>query len=912
MNRNSRLFNTRYQQIVVVCVLLMFILCVRLFVVTVLQHDRWTDEASEQNTKAVYTSAPRGNIYDRNGNVLATSKQVFTVNFNASALETEEINESALILINTLIKNGDKYTDKFPIKIRKNGTFYYTYDQEIKNWLKEEGFSTDLSADKAFKALRAKYNIAKTLDRYDAMEVLQEKYNLDPPISVKKMEYTQEQERTLFLGKFGFTETEIKKGISAEKCFKTLRKNYSIDKKLPDREARKIFIIRNEIATNGFTRYLPIKVASGIGKKTIAYLEEANLPGIEISSESERYYPNGSTACHILGYMGAISESETEYYVEKRGYSASDLVGKDGIEAALESKLHGTAGTKKIRVNSSGQYVQTISETEAKKGSDVYLSIDLDLQKAAEKSLAANIKSNSSSQSGAVVALDVKTGDVLAMASYPNYDPNIFAKGITTKAWKSVQAKNARDVFSPAPLYNNATRAAIQPGSTFKPATALAALGQGLNPNQSILDVGHIELGGRTFGCDNWNQGFGTHGSETLEAGIGNSCNYYFYCIGTGKDWGTGNSLGYKISVDDILNTAKKLGLGQSTGIELDEVVAPLPSAEAKLATTELGVREYLYNNAHTYFPEKIANDKEKLKENLYTIASWTKDNPDYGEIVELLREKTDVKEAYIDQVASDIKFNYFIQAEWSTGDQFNISIGQGDNAYTPLQMARYLATIGNKGKRNDVSVVSAVEGEGANVKKKAAQIKGISEHSFDEVLAGMRRVCSMGTLAGFFGNYPVEVVGKTGTAENQAIKQPKSEVAYIKNNLSSFNSAAGTSVTWSKVMKIMEELMESDSENYPTKDSAVDEAVRKASKYKITMDMINSKKGSYEDFAWTMAMAPADDPQIAVVVMLVEGGYSYHAAPVAKDVVSAYLNLNEKADKTGLTYNTIGKNERN
>ena len=911
MNRNSRLFNTRYQQIVVVCVLLMFILCARLFVVTVVQHDRWTTEASEQNTKTVYTSAPRGNIYDRNGNLLASSKQVFTVNFNASGLETEQINESALALVNTLIKNGEKYTDKFPIKIRKNGTFYYTYKQQIRQWLKEEGFDTDLTADQAFKALRAKYNIKKSLDRYEAMDVLTEKYNLDPPISVKKMEYTQDQELEMFLGKFAFPQTVIDEGISAEECFKELRESYSIDESLSDKEARKIFVVRNEIATNGFTRYLPIKIASGIGAKTISYLEEAGYPGIEISSETERYYPNGKTACHILGYMGAISEGEREYYVEQRGYSASEVVGKAGIEAALESKLHGEAGVKEIRVNSGGQYVETLSETEAKKGSDVYLTIDLSLQKAAEKSLKENILENDNSRSGAVVALDAKTGDVLAMASYPNYDPNIFAKGISTKAWKSVQAENPRDVFSPTPLYNNATRAAVQPGSTFKPATSLAALENGLSPYTTIYDVGHIELGGRTFGCDNWNQGWGTHGSENLETGIGNSCNYFFYCIATGKDWGNGSSLGYTMTVDDILNTAKKFGLGEATGIELDEVVAPLPSAENKLATTELGVREYLYNNAHTYFPESVANDKEKLSDNLYTIAGWTKDNPEYSELIDLLKENTDVKEKYIEQVASDIKFDYFIQAEWSVGDQFNISIGQGDNAYTPLQMARYLATIGNKGKRNEVSVVSAIEGEGAKVKSKPKQIK-ISEENFDAVLKGMRRVCTVGTLAGFFGNYPIEVVGKTGTAENQAIKQPKSEVNYIKSNLAYLNSAAGTSVSWSQVVKNMNKLMESDPESYPTKDSAVDEAVRKASKYKITMDMINSRKGSYEDFAWTMAMAPAEDPQIAVVVMLVEGGYSYNAAPVAKDVISAYFDINEKADKTGPTYNSIGKNERN
>ncbi|MDD6042514.1 MAG: penicillin-binding transpeptidase domain-containing protein [Eubacteriaceae bacterium] len=911
MKRDTGLFNTRYQQIVVVSIILMIVLGIKLFMVTVVQHDRWTEEASEQNTKSVYTSAPRGNIYDRNGNVLATSKQVFTVNFNASGLTTEEINESSLALINTLIKNKEKYTDKFPIKIKSDGTFYYTYKKKIENWLKEEGFPTDLTAEQAFSALRSKYNIPHGLDRYEAMEQLQEKYNLDPPILVKKMEYTYDKELEYFLGKFAFTETEINEGISAKECFKQLRKNYNIDKSLSNREARKIFIVRNEIATNGFTRYLPIKIASGIGAKTIAYLEESGFAGIEISSESERYYPNKDTACHILGYMGAISEGEKEYYVEKLGYSASDVVGKAGIESALEEKLHGKAGTKEIRVNSGGQYVETLNETEAEKGSDVYLTIDLELQKVAEKSLKENVLKNDNSRSGAVVALDVETGDVLAMASYPTYDPNIFANGISTKAWNSVQASNPRDVFSPAPLYNNATRTAVQPGSIFKPVTSLAALQKGLNPNQAIVDAGRIELGGRNFACMNWNEGWGLHGAQTLEIGIGNSCNYYFYCIGTGKDWGTGASLGYTLSVDEILSTAKKFGLGQATGIELDEVVAPLASAEIKLANTELGVREYLYNNAHTYFPEKIANDKEKLRENLYTIAGWTEENPSYDELMTLLREKTDVKEKYIEQIASDIKFDYFIQAQWTTGDQFNIAIGQGDNAYTPLQMARYLATIGNYGKRNEVSVVSAIEGEGATVKSKAKDLN-ISEDAFDAVLAGMKRVCTNGTLAGIYGaGFPVEVAGKTGTAQNQSIKQPKSEVNYIKEHLAYLNSAAGTAVTWSQVNKTMKKLMENDPESYPTEDSAVDEAVRKASDYKITMNMINSDKGSYDDFAWTMAMAPADDPQIAVVAMLVEGGSSMNAAPITKDIISAYLKLNDNSNNKSEKYTTAGQNVR-
>ena len=173
-----------------VIIVLMAVLAVRLFMVTILQHDRWSMEAVDQNTKTIFESAPRGNVYDRNGNVLAENKQVFAVTFNVSSMTTEEINDSALKLVNVLIKNKEKYTDNFPIKKDKNGNFYYTYDKKIEKWLKRQGFSTKLTAAQAFARLRIKYDIDENLDRYEALEVLQEKYNLNPPISVKKMVYT--------------------------------------------------------------------------------------------------------------------------------------------------------------------------------------------------------------------------------------------------------------------------------------------------------------------------------------------------------------------------------------------------------------------------------------------------------------------------------------------------------------------------------------------------------------------------------------------------------------------------------------------------------------------------------------------------------------------------------------------------
>lgn len=161
----------------------------------------------------------------------------------------------------------------------------------------KQGFPTDLTAKEAFGRLCSQYGLDDSDSaRYDSMETLQDKYGLDPPISVRSMTYTYDNELETFLGKFGFTQDEIDEGISAEACFKQLREDYKIDESLSDKEARKIFIIRNEIATNGFTRYQPIKIASDISEETIVFVEESGIKGAEISSETERYYPYKNVA----------------------------------------------------------------------------------------------------------------------------------------------------------------------------------------------------------------------------------------------------------------------------------------------------------------------------------------------------------------------------------------------------------------------------------------------------------------------------------------------------------------------------------------------------------------------------------------------------------------------------------------
>ena len=914
---NNKLLNSRFYQIFILTIVLILILCIRLFVLTVPQHEEWSAQAESQNTKEITTTAPRGEILDRYGRVIATNKQIFTVSFNVSGLSTEEINDAAYGIVKILEENGDEYVDNFPILISEgeDGTeFRYSYDDEKAEWLESKGFPSDFTAEEAFNALRNMYEIDPDLDRYEAMSQLQETYGVYPPIYVRNLQFSYDGDKASFLEKYG-----LDQDLTAEEAFAKLRKTYKIDEELSAAEVRKIFRIREEIKTTGYNKYQSSTIAEDVSNDTVVYIEELSekLPGVEIGSQSVRYYPNGSTLAHVIGYMGSISDSQYEEYVTQKGYNATDLIGKDGIEASMESYLKGTDGIRSVRVDSGGNYIETLSETEPVAGKNVYLTVDLELQKVAETALKEGIEKTSTGgifngkygnsrmtkysncASGAAVAIDVETGDVLAMASYPDYDPNIFAEGISTEDWESVQSTNPRDYMAPTPLYNIATKSAIQPGSIFKPVTAVAALKCGLDPDMQIYDGRYIQVGGRKWGCSVYNSYGGSHGSQTMITGIQNSCNYYFYCVATGINWNTGASLGYdeEITIEKIMEVAKEFGLGEPTGIELAEGTTSLASAEKKMQSMKNSLWSALYNSAHQYWPESVIEDDEKLREEIDIIVAWTEENPSRGEIIERIEEQTSVMEDKVESLTDLCKYSYFNQAQWTVGDEFNISIGQGDNAYTPLQIANYVATLGNDGKRNQVSIVKGIEGEGENEKEEPYQIDVDSE-DLDKVLEGMRRVTTNGTLAGYFGSLGYSVAGKTGTAERSGYINPADEVEYVKSNLSRITSK----VTWDEVEETMEKLMKEDREKYPTENDAVDAALIEASGKTVTQSQIDQYKDTYDHFAWTVTLAPADDPKIAVVVLLVQGGTSANAAPVAREIIGSYLDNSENYEEADLT----------
>lgn len=286
-------------------------------------------------------------------------------------------------------------------------------------------------------------------------------------------------------------------------------------------------------------RYFPIVLASGLTQDQLEILEEnrMSLPGLDVQTYPVRDYPNGVMASHLLGYLGHMSERELEDEAYSK-FNPGAYVGKSGIERNWEAELHGNDGGRQLEVDAMGRVLRTASEVIPTVGNSLVLTIDLEMQKAAEEAFG--------EQAGAAVALDVNTGEILAFVSKPDYDPALFAEGLTSKQWKEYLADSRH------PLENKALKGQYPPGSTFKILMALAGLEEGLVDGKSAVHCnGSYTMGNRTFRC--WQKR--GHGNVSLKKALRESCDVYFY------------RLGERLGVDKIAYYAQKFGLGSPLGI---------------------------------------------------------------------------------------------------------------------------------------------------------------------------------------------------------------------------------------------------------------------------------------------------------------------------------------------------------
>ncbi|NMA65546.1 MAG: penicillin-binding protein 2 [Clostridiaceae bacterium] len=515
---------------------------------------------------------------------------------------------------------------------------------------------------------------------------------LDNYIGINPIRFKVDETES-FINSIVKTKEDSKNIIIAEQAFSYMReKTFEIDPSYTDEEAFKIMRLRYEILLYQPQINNPLILAEDISVEVMSELEERSneLRGVTTFIKPYReYYEAAVYLPHILGYVGSITADELKSFndelKDQEGsveYTAHDIVGKMGIERAAESLLRGIRGQTFREVDENGKTTTSYLEREAVPGKDIYLTIDLELQKVAVRSLKENIerirktphkKNFSDANAGAVVVMDVNTGEVIAMASYPDFDPRIFLDN-------NAEAINALWQDSDSPILNRATSGRYAPGSTYKPLVAVAALESGVITSETKINCPYREeIGGMMFTNLEGNQKY-----INLERALATSSNMFFYKVGV------------QTGIDNIVKWAKIFGFGKETGIEIGEQIGSLASKEYK-----------------------------KLN---------------FGE-------------------------------DWYPANTAMASIGQLYNAFTPIQIANYISTIANDGKKFSPHLIKmAVDHNGKIVKEYSGQYEEIpaSKSTLSAVRKGMVAVANAtdGTAVNAFRDFPFKVAAKTGTTE--------------------------------------------------------------------------------------------------------------------------------------------------
>ena len=667
----------RYNIITILIYLIGIVLLAQLFNLQIIHGAEYRETSNVRLTRESVLKADRGNIKDNTGTLLARVEAQNTIVLYKTKVNNQVLNDTILRLINLLSKNGDKYVDNFLMDVNPY-RFKLTEEESQKKWKKVNNINEDATAEETFNYFKNKYEI--TTDNVE--------------------------------------------------------------------DARKIMAIRYEISYQGYSNTKSIQIAQNISRNTLLEIKERNsdFPGVEITEEPKRVYPLGNTASHIIGRIGRIEEEELKGNEDT--YDQNDIIGKSGIEYVFEEFLKGKNGVKQIDMDVEGTITNEYIAKEAVAGNDVILTIDSKLQATAEQALKNNIEriangafgKASPADAGVAVVLNVKTGEVLAMASNPDYDPSAFVNGIDENTWNYYINGDTK------PLENKAISAMYSPGSTYKMVTALAGLEtRAITTTDKIRDTGIYRKYNSSWKC--WK--ISGHGYLDVSNAIERSCNYFFY------------ELGDRVGIDTLAKYSYYLGLGHKTGIELKgEIPGVLASNE-------------------------IAKQENRV---------------------------------------------------WNPGETISAAIGQSYNTFTPIQMAKYVAMVANRGKKLDVTIVkSIIRPDGSEIPRneyesKVSEKLGLTpdnteEMSFNEtniqaILEGMRGVTSEsgGTAYSTFRDFDIEVGGKTGSAQTG----------------------------------------------------------------------VEGKTN-----AWFVGFAPFDNPEIAIVVFVRNGGSGGYTAEVARDIIAQYFGMN-------------------
>ncbi len=643
----------RFYIIIATVVLLAAACAVRLVDLQIVKGSEYAEINNERLIRAYSVAAPRGEILDNKGKPLVENRTGYSIRVQKIGLNDDELNRILYSAAKLAAEYGAETESSFPIVKDENGkslTFDFT--------IEENGGTRPVEGVKYPKTTE------KPDEKTSDAKETEDKTNAGDS-EEKKAEKLEAWKKDNKLTDFS----------SAEEILGFYEKKYAVSSEYDSDTALAITAIRYAMDKANFSEKNSYKLCRDVDMAVVQQIKEqySDFPGIDVVIEPFRSFTKGTLAAHILGRTGRIYAEE---YAEMKndGYGINDMIGKDGLEKVLEKYLKGKDGYKSVEMSRGGGVTRILQDKEPKSGNYAKLTLDRDLQEATENALKEKISQAVGTGSGAAIAVNPKTGGVLAMASYPTYDLSTFNEDYD----KLIKSKTK-------PLINRVLNGTYSPGSTFKPLTSVAALESGtITPDTYITDLGkYTYYPSYQPTCLVYSSSGATHGTINVSQAIGVSCNYFFYDVGR------------RMGIETLDQYASNFGLGQTTGIELPESTGILASPSNR-------------------------------------------------------------------ESAGGV---------WYPGDVLQAAIGQSDNLFTPAQLASYICTLLNKGKRYSLHLVDEVVDYDTNevVLKKEPEVLSdnpISDSTYNAVTDGMRRVVTSGTASAAFASSKYKAAGKTGTAE--------------------------------------------------------------------------------------------------------------------------------------------------
>ena len=531
---------TRFRVMAAMALAVLAIYLVVLFNTQVVHHEEYLAKSIQTITRMENVEASRGIITDRSGRTLVTNQSTYSLTFDASLLKPGENQNDAILRLVTLCRDqGVAWEDNLPLSL--DGAAHFTVDT-----------LTDTQKSRFFSYLRDLKPTRELLAAY----VRQHPELLKPPkkgetaldpATAKDTELLKQTNSAALTNSL-----LLNAGVTPAKLFDWMREDMKLSDNYSDSDARLILGVRYELKLRKLgANNNAYVLAQNVDVAFCSLISDGQFQGAKIIRSSARQYAT-TYAAHILGTVGGISDYTDD--LKERGYRMDDTIGLSGAEAAFEDYLRGADGKRMISVNSDGKVTGEYYSVEPRSGYTVELTVDLKLQQAVEDTLAAKVaqlnqKDHLDSRGAAAAVVKVGTGEILALASCPSYD---------LSTWRKDFAELRDDPAKP--LTNRAASSAYAPGSTLKPATAVAALESGATtPSETLFDTGYWKYPSTTWNGGTWCWKHSGHGKVNATTAITNSCNYYFA------------EMGYRMGLDTLNEYYSALGLGEPTGIEIGE-----------------------------------------------------------------------------------------------------------------------------------------------------------------------------------------------------------------------------------------------------------------------------------------------------------------------------------------------------